>query len=178
MCRVAGPLMRLIDPRQQSHVRDRIAARKLAPPAAVDRDAPGLPVLSDQPRTLRAAQAGHPLHVGPDQSLGRPLLSPILLVAQQRLGPSVDLGPAIPRKPYAPGGRQKRLQLDQAQLLASKHDDHLPLACRFRLILCWNQSRPSGSSCIGQESIRDIFRTVLYSTLRRLAIRIATPNAP
>ncbi len=149
--RPAQPFTGLIDPRQRRHIQRRVAPRKRVTPAAFDLDAPRRAVPLDQTRTLRPTQTGHPLHVRPNQPLGGTLQPPILVVAKQRLTPPVDLGLAPTSKPNAVGECKKCLHLQQTQTLTANQENHPPIACRFRLIPYWNQSPPSGSSCVGQE---------------------------
>src|ERR1017187_9146325 len=90
----------------------------------------------------------------------------VLVMAEQALYPAVNLRAAASYKPHTLRGSKKCLDLNQTQLLCSKHADHPSSACPLRLlqaqlalestpplrlILRWNQLPRSGSSCVGQE---------------------------
>ncbi len=91
--------MRLIDGGQQFDVRPRIALRKAVPPVAGRlHHAAGL-IAGNQPRHLRPAQAGHLLHVTPQQPARLAALLYVLLLAQHALDPGINLLSGFPFEP-------------------------------------------------------------------------------
>ncbi len=118
-------------------------------------------IAANQPRGLRPAEPRHALHVGPQQPFGPPLLERVFVMAEQALHPAVNLRAAATFKPHTVRGRKKCLDLNQAQLLCTKHADHPSSACPlrllqahlalestpgFRLILRWTRVKQSPSS--------------------------------
>src|ERR1019366_351162 len=82
----------------------------------------------------------------PDQSSCPTALLVVLLEAQHLFDPVVNLGSAFALESDGFAGLEKGLDLIQTEFLGFTP---------FRLILCWNLTSPSGSSCIGQDSNRN-----------------------
>src|ERR1039458_7713806 len=98
------------------------------------RDPSGLDIDTNQPRGLRPAESGHVLDVGPKKPLGAPLLKRVLVMAEQTLHPAVNLRAPATGEPHTLRGSKKCLDLNQTQLLCSKHADHPSSACPLRLL--------------------------------------------
>src|ERR1019366_875601 len=96
------------------------------------RDPSGLDIDTNQPRGLRPAESGHVLDVGPKKPLGAPLLKRVLVMAEQTLHPAVNLRAPATGEPHTLRGGKKCLDLNQTQLLGSKHADHPSSACPFQ----------------------------------------------
>jgi len=83
---------------------------------------------------LGPAESGHTIDVGPQKPLGAPLLKRVLVMAKQAIYPAVNLRTAASHKPHTRRGTKKRLDLNQTQLLCSKHADHPSSACPLGLL--------------------------------------------
>ena len=152
--RTAQALVSLIHSGQQRDVRRRVVALKTRPRGGLGRDPPELDIVADQSRGLCPTEASHALDVGPQQPFGAPLLKRVFVMAEQTLHPGVNLRATATGKPHTLRGRKKCLDLNQTQLLCSKHADHPSSACPlqrlqahlalestppFRLILRWTR---------------------------------------
>jgi len=66
-------------------------------------------------------------------------------MAEQALYPAVNLRATASDKPHTLRGDKKRLDLNQTQLICSKHVDHSSSACPLRLLqahLALDKSQP------------------------------------
>jgi len=90
--------------------------------------------LENMPRGLRPAESSHVLDVGPQNPFGAPLLQRVFVMAEQALHPAVNLPAPATGEPHTLRGRKKCLDLNQTQLLCSKHADHPSSACPLRLL--------------------------------------------
>src|ERR1039457_3753942 len=132
--RAAEPLVRLIDCGQQLDVRRGVVALVARPPGGLDGDPPDANIAANQPRGLRPAEPSHALDVGPQRPFRTPPLKRVLVMAVQALYPAVNLRAAASYKPHTLRGSKKCLDLNQTQLLCSKHADHPSSACPLRLL--------------------------------------------
>ena len=89
---------------------------------------------ANQPRGLRPAEPGHVLNVGPQKPFRAPPLKWVLVMAEQALNPAANFRAAATFRAHTLRGREKCLDLNQAQLLCSKHADHPSSACPLRLL--------------------------------------------
>ena len=142
--RAAQALMRLVDRGQQFHVGRSVVALVARPPGRLGRNPPDAKIISNRPSGLRPTEAGHALDISSQKPFGAPPLKRILVKAEQALHPAVHLRAAASGKPHTLPGRKKCLDLNQTQLLCSKHADHpsSDLArsdSPFRLILHWKR---------------------------------------
>src|SRR5271157_5356118 len=140
--RSAERVVGLVDGGQQFDVGPRVALRKAVPPIAHRfHRALGL-IAGNQARHLRPAAPGHLLQVTPQQTARPAALLHVLLLAQHRLHPGIDLRPVFAKKVDFFAGVEKRRDPFQTQLLCFVHADHPSSACLHS----------SGSSCIGRDS--------------------------
>jgi len=132
--RTAEQLMRLIDRGQQVHVGHGVTAREAGPKRRLGRDPPGLDIAPNQPRGLRSAETDHVLHLGPQKPLGAPFLKRVFVIAEQQLYTAVNPRAHATGEPNTFRGGKKCLDLNQTQLLCSKHADRSSSACPPRLL--------------------------------------------
>jgi hypothetical protein len=132
--RTAEPLVGLVDRGQQLHVGRGVTALETGPKRGLGRDPSGLDIAANQPRGLRPAEPGHVLDVGPQKPLRPPLLKRVLVMAQQPFHPAVNLRAARIRQTAHCPRQKKCLDLNQTQLLCSKHADHPSSACPLKLL--------------------------------------------
>ena len=125
--RAAQGLVRLVDRSQQFDVGPRVELSETPPPIDRHLDPPTGCVALDQARNLRPAQAGHLLHVAPQQATRSLALLGILLPHQHLLHPAVELLAVLGHKPDILAGRNKPANRFQTQLLCIVHADvHYP----------------------------------------------------
>jgi hypothetical protein len=130
--RSAKPLVGLVNRGQQLHVGRGVMALETGSKRGLGRDPSGLDIGANQPRGLRPAKPCHVRDVGPKKSFATPLLKRVLVMAEQPFNPAVDLCAAASDKPNTLRGPKKCLDLNQTQLLGSKHADHPSSACPFQ----------------------------------------------
>src|SRR5208337_845778 len=136
--RSAERVVGLVDGGQQFDVGPRVALRKAVPPIAHRfHRALGL-IAGNQARHLRPAAPGHLLQVTAQQTARPAALLHVLLLAQHRLHPGIDLLPVFAKKVDFFAGVEKRRDPFQTQLLCFVHADHPSSACLHS----------SGSSCV------------------------------
>jgi hypothetical protein len=139
-----------------SSISARIALNEAVSAIGCRLDLAGGHIANDQPRDLRATQAGDLLDVAPQQPACGVALLLIVLLAQHQLDPAVNLLRTFALKQETLAGFDKPANRLQTQLPRFVHADLQPSVD--------DNNKPSGSSWVGQERF-DLRLSRLYDVI-------------